>query len=160
MTSRIHSIAPRVAIGVAIVLVAALVGGYLRYNQPYTVPAGTDVFAAVQGTWAWTTSDSSCATDPHTITFAPDLKVMTITTARPYRRPDGTFDSVAVYDIHAHTRSWIRGAIRGETRMTADGRPVVWDLVLKSPDRYAWHRTDWNRWGYTREIQRCLSATR
>ncbi|HEU5262581.1 MAG TPA: hypothetical protein VFU41_14275 [Gemmatimonadales bacterium] len=160
MTSRIHSIAPRVAIAVAIVLVPVLVGGYLRHNQPYSVPAGTDIFAAVQGTWAWTTSDSGCATDPHTITFAADHKVMTITATRPYRRPDGTLDSVAVYDIHAYTRSWIRGAIRGETRMTANGRPVVWDLVLKSPDRYAWHRTDWHRWGYTREILRCLGAIR
>ena len=32
---------------------------------------------------------------------------------------------------------------------------VVWDLVLRSADRYAWHRADWVRGGYTREIQRC-----
>ena len=25
--------------------------------------------------------------------------------------------------------------------VVADDRPVVWDLVLRSPNRYAWHRT-------------------
>ena len=80
---------------------------------------------------------------------------MRITSSKPYKGVDGKLDSVAVYDIQAATRTWIRGAIRGETRLTAEGRPVVWDLVLRSADRYAWHRTDWFQGGYTREIERC-----
>lgn len=155
MPSRIHAIVPRVGLALAPVLLLAAVVGYVLYVRPYEVPADTDIFAVVQGTWAWTTSDSNCATDPHTITFTPDHTGMIITAAHPYRRADGRLDSIAFYDIQAHTRSWIRGAIRGETRLTADGRPVVWDLVLKSPDRYAWHRTDWVAGGYTRAIRRC-----
>jgi len=155
MASRIHSILPRV--GLAMVPLSLLAGiAYLWHERPYELPADQDVFTVVQGTWAWTTADSNCATNPHTIKFTPDHKGMIITAARPYRRPDGRFDSVAFYDIRAHTRSSIRGAIRGETRMTEDGHPVVWDLVLKSPDRYAWHRTDWTFGSYTREIRRCL----
>ena len=155
MASRIHAILPRVGF----VIVALLGGGalafYRHYTHVYEVPAGTDVFAVVEGTWAWTTTDSNCATDPHRITFTADHKGMLIASAHPYRRPDGRLDSVAYYDIEGYTRSSIRGAIRGETRLTADDRPVVWDLVLKSPDRYAWHRTDWPLGGYTREIRRC-----
>ena len=109
----------------------------------------------VEGTWAWTTENTNCATDPHTITFTPDREQMIITAAHPYRRADGKLDSVAVYDIQAHTGGWIRGAIRGETRLTPDGRPVVWDLVLQSPDRYVWHRTDWLPGAHTRAIRRC-----
>ena len=158
--SRLPYIIPRIALAVGPFLVVAGVVGYLRYVHPYEVPPDTDIFTVVQGTWAWTTADSNCATDPHTIRFTPDHRGMIITAAHPYRRADGELDSIAFYDIQAHTRSWIRGAIRGETRLTAAGRPVVWDLVLKSPDRYAWHRTDWVMRGYTREIRRCPVGSR
>lgn len=159
MDIRIHNLIGRVAITLGFAAPVAIAAGYLWYTRwylrPYEVPAGGDIFAAVEGKWAWTTADSGCTRDWHWISFTPEHKVMTIRLSKPYRRPDGTFDSVAVYDIQAYTRSWIRGAIRGETRLTPQGRPVVWDLVLRSPDRYAWHRTDWVVGAYTAEIRRC-----
>ena len=155
MASRIHSLLPRLAIAVALPGVALLVAVYLWSTRPYVVPAGSDIFAAVQGRWAWTTKVGGCTNDWHRISFTPDRNVMTIASSKPYKTADGTFDSVAVYDVVAHTQSWIRGAIRGETRLTPDGRPVVWDLVLRSADRYVWHRTDWALGGYTREVKRC-----
>lgn len=155
MASRLHSIIPRVGLVVAPILILGMALAYVRYTRPYEVPATTDIFTVVQGTWAWTTADTNCAADPHSITFTPDHTGMIITLSHPYHRPDGTMDSVAYYDIQGYTRGWIRGAIRGESRLTDDGRPVVWDLVLKSPDVYAWHRTDWMPGGYTREIARC-----
>lgn len=159
MTSRIHGLIARIALVMGPVLVGAIVGAYLWFTRPYVVPVNTDIFAVVAGRWAWTTADSGCTRHEwHRITFTPDHKVMTITHAKAYVAPDGTRDSIAVYDIQAYTRSWIRGAIRGETRLTAQGRPVVWDLVLRSPDRYAWHRTDWFRGGYTATIERCVDA--
>ena len=51
----------------------------------------------------------------------------------------------------------LRMAIEGETRMTPTGELVVWDLVLLSPDRYCWHRTDWPHGGCTKAIVRCPS---
>lgn len=155
MASRVHSIFPRVALGIGPLLVLGAVGAYLRHTQPYEVPAVADIFTVVQGTWAWTTDDSNCVTDPHRIAFTSDHTGMIITLAHPYRWPDGRLDSVAFYDIQTYTRTWIRGAIRGETRLTESGRPVVWDLVLRSRDRYVWHRTDWARGAYTRDIRRC-----
>jgi hypothetical protein len=157
MTSRIHSILPRIALAATIPVVALLVWAFLWYKRPYVVPSGLDIFAVVEGRWAWSGDAGRCTTDWHRISFSPDHRVMTITSSAPYKGADGKFDSVAVYDIQAHTGSWIRGAIRGERRLTADRQPVVWDLVLRSHDRYAWHRTDWLPGGFTRAIERCDS---
>lgn len=155
MSSRIHSVIPRVAIGIG--LLAPVVGGaaYLRYTRPYEPAADTDIFSVVEGKWAWTTSDSGCTSEWHRIAFTSDRGVMTIAASQPYEGADGKLDSIAVYDILSHTQSSIRGAIRGETRLTDDGVPVVWDLVLRSPNSYAWHRTDWFRGALTPEVERC-----
>lgn len=155
MTSRIHSILPRLAYASLLLVPIVGIALYRSYTRTYEIPPGKDIFAVVQGTWAWTTSDSNCVTDPHRISFTPDHTGMLITLAHPYKRADGTLHSVAYYDILRVTRSSIRGAIRGETRLTADSQPVVWDLVLRSPDRYTWHRTDWARWEHTQDIRRC-----
>jgi hypothetical protein len=155
MASRIHSILPRLALASLLLIPIALVVLYRSFTKAYVVPPGKDIYSIVQGTWAWTTSDTNCLADPHRIAFTPDHKGMTITEAHPYKLPDGTLDSVAYYDILRVTPTSIRGAIRGETRLTDDGQPVVWDLVLKSPDRYTWHRTDWAAWEHTQEIHRC-----
>lgn len=155
MTSRIHAILPRVAVLIGLALVAGGTVAYLRYTHPYTVPPGTDIFAFVTGRWAWTTDSSRCSTHWHDISFSPDHRVMTIANAYSFKGVDGKFDSLTVYDIQAHTDAWIRAAIRGEQRLTEDGRPVVWDLVLRAPNRYVWHRTDWVVGGYTRAIERC-----
>lgn len=154
MTSRIHSLLPRVALAIGLALPVVAYFLFRSFTRTYDTPAGTDVFALAQGTWAWTTADSNCRTDPERISFTPDRKGMIIT-ARPWKQEDGTLDSVAYYDILRVTRNSIRGAIRGETRLTADSHPVVWDLVLRSPDRFAWHRTDWASWETTRDLRRC-----
>lgn len=158
MESRFHSVLGRVALWAFLPLIAIAVVTYGRLTRPYTVPAGSSVFEVAQGRWAWTTVPAGCDTSWHRITFSPDRRTMTIRSSKPYERSDGTFDSVAVYDISAQTDTWIRGAIRGETRLTPDGKPVVWDLVLLSKDKYAWHRTDWVTGGRTASIQRCPDA--
>lgn len=151
--SRIHSSLPRIALASGVPLVALAVTVYFLYTRAY--PGEGDVFAEVEGRWAWTGREGGCVSDWHRITFSPDHRVMMITNSKPYERADGAWDSVAVYDIVAHGPGWIRGAIRGETRLTPEGEPVVWDLVLRAPDRYAWHRTDWYRGGYTAAVRRC-----
>jgi len=154
VVSRIHSIIPRIALALAVPAVAAVIVVYRSFTRPYA-PPGSDVFAMAAGRWAWTTRDSGCTNDWHRIAFSPDHSVMTITSSKEYKQADGTWDSVAVYDIRGSGPGWIRGAIRGEMRKTPDGRLVVWDLVFRSPNRYAWHRTDWLGGAYTAEIQRC-----
>jgi len=160
MASRIHSLVPRAALA-GIVLVP--VAGFLVYRSltsTYEPPSGTDVFALAQGAWAWSESDTSCLTEPESISFTPDHKGMIITMAHPYKLPNGRWDSVAFYDVVSVTRASIRGAMRGETRLTADSQLVVWDLMLKSPDRFVWHRTDWAKWQHTRAVRRCPRGPR
>jgi len=124
----------------------------------YEVPLGTDIHAVVAGTWDWVGADSLCVRDPHTISFTPDHRVMVLTHTRPWTDSAGVEHRVAEYDIHEVSRRHVRGLIRGETRRTETGEPVVWDLVLSSRDQYRWHRTDWLEGSYTKPVRRCPVA--
>jgi hypothetical protein len=84
---------------------------------------------------------------------------MSITQWKPWTDDDGVERQVSVYDIEQIAPSRIRGTIRGETRTTDAGVPVVWDLVITSPDSYAWHRTDWSTLSLTDAIRRCPAST-
>src|SRR5262249_33064418 len=95
----------------------------------------------------------------YTVAFTPDRKVMVITSRRPWSDTAAADDRGAVYDISEHTASYIRGHLRDETRTTASGKDVVWDLVLTSADGYAWHRTDWVLGMQTGGIGRCPAGT-
>lgn len=136
---------------------AGIIGVWYRQTRAYSVPEGTDIYTVVTGRWAWVVTDSGCVNDWHSISFSPDHKQMVIRSVKPYKGFDGRPDSIAIYDIQLSSRSTIRGLIRGEERLRADRQPVVWDLVLRSPDRYAWHRTDWIPGAYTGEVMRCSS---
>ena len=93
------------------------------------------------------------ATSAHAVTFSPDWRTMELRQENEAGR--GGPNDPTVYDILEITPTRIRGAIRGETRKTAEGKPVVWDLVMFSVNEYHWHRTDWSAWGYTGAIVRC-----
>jgi hypothetical protein len=145
-------------LGVLLVLFA--IGVWVELPSRFTVPSERHVRDVIAGRWAWTTDSSltRCGARAHTIVFSDSGRVMTITT--PGSATD-TADFVTVYDISKETRSSIRGAIRGEKRLTAGGVPVVWDLILTGPDEYRWRRTDWwpVPWSYTPAITRCDSTT-
>ncbi|HWH02164.1 MAG TPA: hypothetical protein VN674_00615 [Gemmatimonadales bacterium] len=154
----IHAILPVAAIVLGLPTIAGGVWYVMSVTAPYEAPAGKTVFDVAQGVWKWTTSDSSCLQVRHTISFTPDRKVMIITHNKSYPTDHGTRDSVSYYDILRYDRSSIEGAIRGETRRTSKGALVVWDLVLKGPDTYAWHRTDWLPRSTTASVRRCTAA--
>lgn len=142
----------RVTVGaVAVLLALAAIGVWTTRATPWSVAEGQDIRDVVAGRWTWASDSSGCA-GAHTIAFAEDGKVMTIQSGGI-----GAADPVTTYDIEVVSRSTIRGAIRGETRTADDGSPVVWDLVLTSPDEYRWTRTDWTAspWSYTGSIVRC-----
>jgi hypothetical protein len=141
------------ALVVALGIAAIGVGRWL--SRTYNVPNDTDIFDFVTGTWAWSDDPSNCTTDPQVISFTPDRRQMFIVRNRPFQGADGLVDSITVYYILEHTPNRIRGSIPGEARLTESGDPVVWDLVLRAADRYAWHRTDWGRFEYTRDLRRC-----
>jgi hypothetical protein len=147
--------------GLPLVAAIALLFWRAPWMPRYEVPADTDIFAVAAGTWDWTTApaDSFCIAQRHTVAFSSDRRVMTITQSEPWTDSVGAVHQVAVYDLSEHSRRHVRGQIRGETRLTDDGEPVVWDLVLTSADTYQWHRADWSMFGYTATVRRCPSDT-
>jgi hypothetical protein len=138
-------------------MVIALTGWALwRVSHPdYVFSNNRSLEDNLSGRWDWTTETTPCADSAHTIAFSSDGKVMTITQEQPVVDSTGRDWTVATYDILSKTLSRIRGVIRGERRLTDDGAPVVWDLVVVDANTYVWHRTDWPPWGYTARVIRC-----
>ena len=150
-----------VILGIPLVIVVVLLVWWQPWRKvmaPYEVPEGDDVFATVAGTWDWAAAEGFCKKNPHTISFSGDRQVMTLRSPEPYADSAGVQHWATEYEIREVTRGRIRGFIRGETRRTGDGTPVVWDLVLVDADTYRWHRTDWPWGGYTPLVRRCPGA--
>jgi hypothetical protein len=124
----------------------------------YVAPSQEAFFEIATGVWDWA-SDSSCVANPQRIEFSADRSLMLLTMGRKWAGPDGDSTRVAVYDLSERSPSHVRGAIRGEERLTEAGEPVVWDLVLLSPDKFAWHRADWGDWATTASLERCPEGT-
>ena len=148
-----------VLIGLPAVAALAFLIWWAPWGPGYAVPAGSSVFSVATGTWDWTTAnaDSFCIVSRHRIEFSADQRVMTIVSAIPWTTA-GVPESVAVYDISAHSNHHVRGQIRGETRLTDAGKPVVWDLELTSDSSYTWHRADWASFNHTAQIRRCPAS--
>jgi len=141
-------------------LPAGLLVGVLSLWRPWEVStyvpqAPQTVYSVAAGLWDWADADSFCVKNPHRIWFAPRQDSMYIYYARPWTDSAGTVDSGAVYELQGHSGSHLRGFIVDETRRTPAGELVVWDLVLTSPNSYAWHRSDWVAGSYTKPIRRC-----
>jgi hypothetical protein len=119
-------------------------------RKQYVYP-DRDLPSHLIGRWDWTTSAHPCGDGAHVIAFSEDRKTMTI--SHPAAQADTGWS--ATYDILSLSPSRLRGAIRGEKRLTDAGIPVVWDLVPFGPDEYHWQRTDWQAWAYTAGIIRC-----
>jgi hypothetical protein len=118
------------------------------------------VFDLAVGTWDWAKGDSTCQGDRHGISFSPDRREMLLTfdesldTASKQRVV--TYRILAAGSkIHPEVPFVIRAAMEGETRRTDAGELVVWDLILATPNRYHWHRTDWPNLAITGAIIRC-----
>lgn len=151
-------------IGLPLFLAVLGVGAMLLWWRPwpsYEVPDGTEFASVVEGTWDWTTApaDSFCIADRHTIRFSADRKVMSIAQLNSWTDSAGATHRVSIYDLTEWSQGHVRGQIRGESRLTLLGRPVVWDLRLTSPDTYHWERTDWPPMGATAEVRRCPPGT-
>jgi len=154
-TKSIHAVLPVAAIVIGMPLIAGAVWYFVSVTRPYEVPAGQTVFDVAQGVWKWSNSDSTCRQVHHTISFSPDHKQMYYTSNKKIAAATGMNDSAFVYDIISYDRHSIRAFLRGETRKSTNGKLVIWDLVLKSPDMYAWHQADWPALETTAAIRRC-----
>ncbi|HET9708079.1 MAG TPA: hypothetical protein VFP39_07230 [Gemmatimonadales bacterium] len=156
MTARIHSLLPKIAIVVTFLMLIVLPGVFYHHlTYTYNVPRGADVFQTVAGRWTMVGRSGSCDTNSVTLRFTPDHADMILTRSHPVRGPDGSLDSVSRYPVIGHTLHSIQVVRRGETSLNPDSTPVIWTLVLRSPDRYTWHRSDWLPIWFTPELRRC-----
>lgn len=135
------------------VVIFGAIGSYVFGRHAYAFD-DNDLPRHLTGRWDWSNRAHPCGDSAHVITFSADRRTMTI--AMPPHPPRDTGWS-ATYDLVSLEPSRLRGAIRGETRLTKDGKPVVWDLVMTGPNEYRWHRTDWPAYNYTIGVRRCGS---
>jgi len=146
-------------LGVPALLLGAI--GYATwpwFPVPYEAASQEEFYRMAAGVWDWE-SDSSCVANPQAIRFTPDRSTMILTMRRTWTNGAGQESRTAIYDLSNPTLSSVRGAIRGEERLTDAGDPVVWDLVLTSPESFAWHRADWPAGSLTGALRRCPPGT-
>jgi hypothetical protein len=119
-----------------------------------TKVAEQSVFAVLTGTWGWEQfPEVGCGQNSHTMTFTKDRKVMLLKHK----------EASAAYGIPAETVRYrvlqsepnLRMAIEGETRTTAEGKPVEWEVVMLTPDRFCWQRADLEAGSCSSPIVRC-----
>lgn len=116
-----------------------------------------DPVAAIAGVWQVvnlrTGEVSSSCEDGQVFAPSEDRRTVVLT----FR--DAPEQAPIVYDVQATAPDLVRMAIRGEDRMTADGRPVVWVAVFFGLDEFRWHRTDWPGAALTDAVwRRCAVA--
>jgi len=132
-----------------------------RRRTPTNVGSNADsTFALATGTWDWYAGESTCVGNTHTLSFSSGRDTMIIAFKQPLASMGG--QRVFRYKILGvgsrvlpPFQYVVRGAMEGETRRTAGGELAVWDLLLLSPNRYHWHRSDWQVGQGTRAILRC-----
>jgi hypothetical protein len=141
----------------------------VRNERP--LPAATDaetIFRMLEGQWSWEGGEDECKASMHTLSLSDDRRWLEL---RYVGRTDSTDSTGApvvvryrVVEAGPQVLPWaphtIRLEMEGEDRRTDAGALVVWDLVFQSPDRYHWHRTDWDAGGLTKAIIRCDAPAR
>jgi hypothetical protein len=144
-------------LGLPLLALTLLIAWWHPWPRVYDVPPPSDIYQVASGRWDWADGDSSCVKNPHTISFSADHRVMTLSYQASRTDSSGAEPESWEYEISEVSRHHVRGQIRGETRLDAKGSPVVWDLVLASPDVYYWHRADLPFFSVTRPVRRCLA---
>jgi hypothetical protein len=110
-----------------------------------------------EGTWGRPGSVDSCQENAVTIRFSDDGGEMRIQYSQPITGPDNVSGTNFRYRVIGVAGSSVRMALDVETRTTADGDLVVWDLVRLSDEAYCWHRADWEPESCTPPRIRCES---
>jgi len=114
-----------------------------------------DIFDIVPGEWAWDSREAGCSAGTQTFSISEDRTEMTITHSEPFERADGTTASITNYVIEGSSPGVLHTYITDESRVTDEGDPAKWDLVLVARNRLAWHRTDWQEGSLTGTLEPC-----
>ncbi len=110
-----------------------------------------------EGYWGWRGGNRSCENNPHQIRFSDSGEVLFMIWEKPFPMATGRIDQSGVYKVVQRKPGRLVLALEGETRR-AGGRPVVWELIIKSKNEYTWYRRDWPIDQRTRSLYRCAGV--
>lgn len=114
-----------------------------------------DLSARLIGSWGEASSSDVCERNPETITFTPDGQYMLVERKVLGCATEADCRKSFRYRILGHTDSYIRVAMENETRLDANGNPVVWHIVPLDHNTFCWGRDDWPEGGCTPNRKRC-----
>ncbi len=107
------------------------------------------------GWWDWASKEQSCVDGPSLYTFSKNgdklLVYSTVGATFGHGEPKNNLEYVIKEEVPHVLR--MKGI--GEHRTTDKGNLVTWDLVMKDPDTFCWHRTDWRDKACTKNLVRC-----
>lgn len=126
--------------------------------EPTDPRPSESIWDIIPGTWAWEHNEPVCESKTQTFEISEDGTAMTITHSEPFEREDGSMESVTNYVVEGATATALNTFIPEETRLTEDGVPVKWDLVMVARNRLVWHRTDWPEGSLTAALRRCSAG--
>lgn len=110
-------------------------------------PARADIFDDLAGSYGTAfREDLSCARAPHRVSFSADRRRAHFELSSEISDYQGQPRRRADYTVLGLGAEGIEMVLDGETRLTAEGRPVIWVLRKAAGiDGYCWGRTDWPR---------------
>jgi hypothetical protein len=126
-----------------------------KTRQVYRVEKQEQIFSVLEGKWDWEYLENSCRENPFSINFSENRKKLFLTYENAKNSEGKTEKKVYTYNLLAISLFGVRGQIEGETRLTEDQKPVVWEFILLSKDEFCWHRTDSPIGSCTKKIVRC-----
>ena len=110
---------------------------------------GDVIEVLTDGEWSWATEEDSCTKSVQIIEFNDSKTLMTMS----WKDQSGDIQGeVYKYKIHEIVDSKIRTEMIDEDRKTKSNKSVSWDLIVKSPQLYCWHRTDWPEISCTKDM--------
>ena len=137
------------------ILFGLLILGLLSACEPAKteVPIDSPEFAAVVktlegGPWAW--ESMSCSEDARTFTFDISKRAMYL-----HAKTEEGKDSTWTYRILKTWDNGLQGRILGEKRMTRDGKPVHWNLILRNNHTYYWELANARSFRASEYVLRC-----
>lgn len=107
--------------------------------------AAEDIFDRFPGDYGMPSLGTPlCQDNAHRITFSADRSRAIFDWRRPFENYRGEAMQTGGYTVLGHDETSITLALDDESRLTAEGAPVVWILRhIETPEGYCWGRTDW-----------------
>lgn len=107
------------------------------------------------GRWDWAEASPRCGDTAAELSLTDDGDGLRVRVATGVYIGTILLGPEAKYTILAESQEVLRVQLDGETRRTAAGAVVLWDVVLLDPDQFCWHRADWTSDVCTKPLRRC-----